>query len=438
MQLTARLVAALASIAIVLATGHAHAQPEEPAAPPQQPTTPAPPEQPAEPAQPVEPTPPSTEPAQPAQPATTKPENNLVAKGSLSVAGYLDTVATTVLTPSIGGSVENPIAGWGINGRYLLDVVSAASPDIVSTASPPFKELRQGGTLGGRYKPGNFGVGGSFNASYSPDYLALSGSLQLTEDLNDKNLTLFQSYSYGHDTIGRARVPFSTFSRSLDTHAVTLGLSSVVNSALVLGFSADAIFEDGDQSKPYRYIPMFSRADAARIQPGASVDTIADLRIQARPLEQLPLSRQRFAGTGRLAWRFDRSTLRVEQRGYADSWGLGAATTDARYFIDTSERVSIWPHVRFHVQNAVSFWQRVYGIDGYRALPALRTSDRELGPLWTAGFGGGLRLALGRAGRVDDIVWTTTLDGFYTSFSDTIYVTERLSGLLTTGLEVTF
>lgn len=377
--------------------------------------------------------------AKPVDPATPPPsESSLVAKASVSVAGYLDSVATTVLTPSIGGSVENPLGGWSINGRYLLDMVSAASPDIVSTASPPFKELRHGGNLGGQYKPGNFGVGGGFNISSSPDYLALSGSLQLIEDLNDKNLTLLQGYSYGHDTIGRTGTPFSTFSRSLDTHALSLGLSSVVNPNLVLSLSSDVILESGDQSKPYRYIPMFSAANAALIQPGASVDTIANLRLEARPLEQLPLTRQRYAGTGKLAWRLDRTTLRLEQRVYGDSWGLGASTTDARLFVDTSDRVTLWPHVRFHVQNGVSFWQRVYAIQDVHSIPGLRTSDRELGPLFTGGVGAGFKIGLGKAGRADDIAWTTTLDGFYTHFNDTIYVTERLSGLLTTSLEVVF
>ena len=44
-----------------------------------------------------------------------------------------------------------------------------------------------------------------------------------------------------------------------------------------------------------------------------------------------------------------------------------------------------------------------------------------------------MRIALGSAGALDDLVWTTTLDGFYTSFSDAIYVTKRYSALLTTG-----
>lgn len=366
------------------------------------------------------------------------PSSDVTARVAATVAGYVDSVATTVLTPTVSGSVENVVSGWAVNGLYLVDIVSAASPDIVSTASPPFKEVRQGGSLGGRYKPGNFGIAPSFTVSSSPDYLALSGSLQLTQDVNDKNLTLIEAYAYGHDVIGRTGTSFSTFSRTLDTHIASVGFSSVVNPSVVLGVFGDAIFENGDQSKPYRYIPMFTSANVAKIQPGATVDTIANLRREARPLEQLPLNRQRFAVTGKLAWRFTSSTLRAEERVYGDTWGLGASTTDVRYFVDMSERVTLWPHVRFHMQKAVNFWQRVYTLNDVHQIPAFRTSDRELGPLSNVGLGGGFRYALGKPGRVDDLVWTTTADGTWTHFSDTIYVQHRISVLVTTGLEVTF
>src|SRR5438128_1952721 len=53
---------------------------------------------------------------------------------SLEIGAYQDSNATSVLTPSVAARVENPTAGWGVNGRYLVDVVTAASPDIVATA----------------------------------------------------------------------------------------------------------------------------------------------------------------------------------------------------------------------------------------------------------------------------------------------------------------
>ena len=369
---------------------------------------------------------------------TPEKPSKLDTKAALQVGAYADTTGTSVLTPSVTASVENPTAGWGVTGRYLVDVVSAASPDIVSTASPHWNEVRQAGSLGGRYKRGNTGVAASASTSYTPDYLSASGSAQVTRDLDDKNLTLTGGYGYGHDVIGRARTSFSVFSHTLDYHSMALGVSRVVNPRLVLGVYGDAMLEHGDQSKPYRYVAMFRPEDATRVGRGASAAQVAATRLDAKPLEQLPLQRQRFAVTGRLAYRVRGATLRVEERLYTDTWGQSASTTDARYFIDLGRRLMVWPHGRFNVQNAASFFRRTYTSTGVDDLPALRTGDRELGGLYTVGSGGGARVALGKAGAVDDLALTTTLDGYWTSFADTLYVTTRFSVLATTTLEVAF
>jgi hypothetical protein len=62
---------------------------------------------------------------------------SLDTRARLETSGYWDTNAVAVLSPSVSGSVASPTAGWNIGGSYLVDVVSAASPDIVSAASPP-------------------------------------------------------------------------------------------------------------------------------------------------------------------------------------------------------------------------------------------------------------------------------------------------------------
>lgn len=362
---------------------------------------------------------------------------DVTTRASTEVAGYHDSIATSVLTPSITANVESPTAGWGVNGRYLVDVVTAASPDIVSTASPRWTEVRNAGGVGGRYKPGTFGVSGGVTASYTPDYLALGANGQLMKELDEKNLTLVAGYSYGHDTIGRVGTPFSVFSRTLSYHGMNAGVVRVINKGLVVGLNGDVVLENGDQSKPYRYVPIFTSADAPQVERGATVAEVSKYRLQARPLEQLPLERERYAMTGRLAWRGESATLRLEQRLYSDSWGLKATTTDARYFVDVGKRVIVWPHVRVHAQNGVDFWRRAY-VGTFEALPALRTGDRELGPLTSLGLGAGLRLALGKAGSIDDWVLTTTVDGTWTSFADALYVKQRFSGLAALALEVAF
>jgi hypothetical protein len=364
--------------------------------------------------------------------------SNVDVRVSTEVAAYQDSVAVSVLTPSASATVKNVTSGWAANGRYLVDVVSAASPDIVSTASSRWVEVRHAGNLGASYKPGDFGVALTGSASYTPDYLALSAACRLTQDLDEKNLTLTEGYGYGHDTIGRTGTPFSVFSRTLDYHTVTAGLSSVVNTSLVLGLIGELTLERGDQSKPYRYIPMFLPQVAPTIPRGASVDTVKGARLSARPLEQLPLGRERYSLSGRLAWRLGYSTLRLDERGYVDSWGLRASTTDLKWMFDAGERVIVWPHVRAHLQSGVSFWERAYIARDVHDLPALRTGDRELSPLASAGVGGGVRMALGRSGHIEDWVLTGMLEGTYTSFFDAIYVLQRYSALASVGLEVGF
>src|SRR5262249_25507247 len=152
------------------------------------------------------------------------------------------------------------------------------------------------------------------------------------------NLILGVGYSYGHDVIGRTGTPFSVFSHWLDYHGVTLSMTRTLSPAALLTIVGDVIIERGDQSNPYRYLPLFTPPVAATIPPAASPDQVARERLQAKPAEQLPLGRERYALTGRLAYRFEASTLRVEERVYLDSWGLDASTTDLRWMFDVGRR----------------------------------------------------------------------------------------------------
>lgn len=370
--------------------------------------------------------------------APTPSTKSVDARVVTEVAAYQDSVAVSVLTPSVGATVKSVTSGWAANGRYLVDVVSAASPDIVSTASPRWVEVRNAGNLGASYKPGDYGIAVAGVASYTPDYLAMGASARLTQDLDEKNLTLTEGYAYGHDTIGRTGTPFSVFSRDLDYHTMTLGVSRVVNPALVIGFVGEMLVERGDQSKPYRYIPMFAPQVAASIPRAASVELVSATRVSARPLEQLPLGRERYSGSGRLAFRLPTSTIRMDERGYVDSWGLHASTTDLKWMFDLGDRVIFWPHVRAHIQDGVSFWQRAYAAQSVHGLPRLRTGDRELSPLASLGCGGGIRVAVGSRGRLEDWVLTGSVEGTFTSFFDAIYIAQRYSALAAFGLEVAF
>jgi hypothetical protein len=216
------------------------------------------------------------------------------------------------------------------------------------------------------------------------------------------------------------------------------GASVVIDPASVASLAMDIVLDSGDQSKPYRYIPLFSPEVAATVPKGAAVDWVNANRLPEQPLEQLPLSRRRYALTARYARRMGASTLRLFQRGYYDTWGLLASSTDGRFILDLGTRFAAGAHGRFHAQGGVSFWRRAYVSGPGWDLPLYRTGDRELGPLWTATGGLGLQVYLGSA--ADPKRWALELmvDTMYTSFLDTLFVTDRTATLGALGLAGAF
>ena len=364
-------------------------------------------------------------------------ESPVTARASAHTTFYADSDHVTVVTPVAAAEVSDRYGRWQARGEYLVDVISAASVDIVSTASQRWQEVRQAGNLQGGYKWHDVGARASAAISREPDYASVAGAGMLTWDLAEKNHTVLLGYALDHDTIGRTGTSFDVFSRSLWQHVVNAGVTLTLNRSAVLSILSDLFIENGDQSKPYRYIPMFSPGVAPTIERGASIDVVNARRLPQKPLEQLPESRERYAITARFGYRFAQSTLRVDERLYTDSWQLRASTTDVRYSIDVSRRLMVWPHLRFHAQNGVYFWRRAYvsTFSGTEAeLPRYRTGDRELGPLATLTAGAGATLGIGPS--TEPSTWTIELRGDFigTDFLDDLYVKSRAAGLATAGL----
>jgi hypothetical protein len=373
-------------------------------------------------------------------PASQGEAAGFTATASLESSGYADTDHVYVGSPSIGANFSDDVVGWSIGGHYLVDVVSAASVDIVSTASRHWTEIRQAGSIDGGFKLDNVGLSASGSISKEPDYTSLTGGANVTVDLLDKNVTPFFSLSFGEDQVGRNELP-RDFWRKKQTTSGRLGVTFTIDRATIGSVQLDAIKESGFLSKPYRFVPMFAPGESALLQAGASIDFVNAIRADARPIEQLPELRYRYALTGRVAHRFEASTIRVDERVYTDSWGVQASTTDFRYVFDIGQRWMLWPHLRVHVQTGATFWKRGYelipGKNGTLDVPELRTGDRELSPLYTTTIGFGTRFRF-----IDDLrkPWFLVLetDFAYTSYSDTIYLNQRRALFSTLGVEATF
>lgn len=374
-------------------------------------------------------------------------QKSLVVRVAGDLSGYSDTNAVAVYTPGINASLVSPTAGWNIGGNFLVDAVSAASPDIVSSASPPFEEFRYAYGLTGGYKPGLYGAQASVSSSSSPDYVSYTGGLRLTADLNEKLITPTIGYSYSYDRIGRGPNnylnDFNPLKGYIHTHEIEAGITFVMSPTSVLLIGGTVSLERGDGSQPYRYIPMFHPQDVAPFVPsGATVDLVNRTRLPVKPLEQLPTERDRFAVGARFNKRMGNATLRLDQRFYVDTWGMKASSTDSRYMVDLSRRLRVWPHLRIHAQTDTNFYNLAYSavLDpaGQLIVPLYRTGDRELSPLITATAGGGVRIGLGEPEGEVKYGITLVGDVMYTRYLKALYVTTRTAVYGSVGFDVEF
>jgi Tfp pilus assembly protein PilF len=371
------------------------------------------------------------------------PQNkkNLVVRAGFDVSSYADTLHVYVMSPAINASISSPTAGWNVGGSFLIDILTAASPDIVSEASRHYKEQRYAGTLTAGYKPGRFGVQVNGNISSEPDYLSGGGGVAVTGEFKDKLVTPRLALSRSHDKIGRGP---SNFIHTMDTTEVEAGVTLVLSATSLLVVTGTAQFERGDQSKPYRYVPMFDPVSVAPFIPvGATVDLVNQNRLNIRPTEQLPTERDRYAVGARFAHRFSSATLRLEQRIYYDSWLLKATTTDMRYVMDLSRHLRLWPHLRFNAQTGANFYQLAYSavVDPKTAtflIPLFRSGDRELSPLLTGTLGGGTRIALGAPEAKNQYGLTISGDVMYTKFLNSLFVTSRTAVYGSIGFDAEF
>ena len=361
----------------------------------------------------------------------------------IEAAGYTDSTNVHVFSPSINAAVSSPTAGWNVGASYLLDVVTAASPDIVSMASRSYKEQRHAVAVGGGYKAGAVGLHLNGNLSSEPDYLSQTVGGAVDTELSEKSITPRIGYNFSRDRIGIRNTPFKNFERNLTTHEMEGGVTFVMSPTTLLVTGLTAQLERGEESKLYRYVPMFSPDKAPQVSPGESIPSVNANRLPVRARELLPRSRDRFSVGARINHRFTSGTLRVEERAYVDSWGIKATTTDAKYFHDLGDHLRVWPHLRIHAQSGASFYQLAYpaAIDQDN-IPlqvfTYRTGDRELSPMLGLTVGGGTRILL--SNEKAPVQYAVILAGevMYNRYFKSLYIKARTAVYGSLGFEAEF
>ena len=308
-------------------------------------------------------------------------------RASMESPSYNDSDHVTVVTPSIALGIENA-SGASLHASYLVDVVSAASVDIVSTASSRWKEVRHAGTLSAEYKPHDFGVTVGTSISSEPDYLSYGALCDVTKDFDQKNWTRSSGTASATTSSGGAA--------TTGLHAVQRLLAQPPSRFVQRRRrlrprprrrSPRSPATSSSRTATSRSLTATSRCSLAASRPAVAEGRIdrhgQQARLPEQPARAAARSRRRLALTGRTRGASTRSTLRLEERVYDDTWGLVASSTDARW-ISTSGGVSRSGRTRASTCRIRELLAaRLLSGPRQGGTCPYRTGDRELGPLWT-------------------------------------------------------
>lgn len=339
---------------------------------------------------------------------------------------YSDTDSVMVVSPQLGASHAFDEDGSEVTARVVIDAVSAASVDVVSSASYRFSEVRTQLDLAASKAFGTYVPAISYRMSNEPDYDSHGVGLGLQKRLAGADTVLSTSYGLTLDTIGRVDTPSEVFSESLTSHAAEVGITQNINEITLVRAVYTLTAQFGYMEKPYRTVPLFdaaglaaARADSARL----TLDTFDEYRLSVRPPEAVPDNRYRHAVALRGLRYLPslRSSVRLDYRLYGDSWGVFAHTIEPAVYRALNEtwRLNLWS--RFHQQSSASFWQREYVVSGPNAVPATRTIDRALTSSWH--LTGGARFEWQR----EPFAFYFELAAMHSSFTDHLLIDSRFA-----------
>ena len=334
---------------------------------------------------------------------------------------YTDTDNVLVVTSQLGASRALDDDGGQASASAVVDVVSAASVDVVSQASHRFDEVRGEVNLAASHAF-EFGLPAlNYRGSVEPDYVSHGAGAGYQTRLGGADSVLAAHYQLTLDTVGRSGTPFTTFSRALTTHAAELGLTQNLGRKTVLRVVYSFTWQDGYMEKPYRFVPLFDAAGLARARSdGAALDldSFDRYRLAARPPEEVPDLRLRHA-LGLRALQYIApldGSIRADYRLYLDDWGVLAHTGELALELPLSSLLTLGVFGRGYTQSAASFYRAVYVTPRPDELPQWRTVDRKLSPY--DALTGGARIEL----HTDAITAYFEASSSFTRFRDYIYL----------------
>ena len=232
---------------------------------------------------------------------------------------------------------------YSVSANYYMDMVSSASIDVMTTASP-YKEERTQGSLAFDMLQGKTQYSVSYTLSDENDYTANTASFDLSQDIFGDLTTVSFGFSQGWDEV-RKRGD-DTFAESVDRRNYRFGLQQILTPRLMAGLNYEVITDEGFLNNPYRSVRYLDETSARgySYQPELYPHTRTSNAIAINARYYLPY----------------RAAVHGEYRYYTDTWGIDANTVSLGYTHPWGKRWIFEAGYRWYDQSAADFYSDLF------------------------------------------------------------------------------
>ncbi|MDX1404848.1 MAG: DUF3570 domain-containing protein [Woeseiaceae bacterium] len=295
----------------------------------------------------------------------------IITMSPLSLAGVLPDDRSDILYHQyVGGGVEidgpsilvrkSVSKNVSLAANYYVDLVSSASIDVVTTASP-YTEERTQYSLSGDYLRGDTMMSFGFTSSEESDFDATTYNLSIAQDMFGDLTTLTLSYAYGDDTVRRSDDP--GFFRDNTRQHYGVGVTQILTKNLISALNFEVITDEGFLNNPYRSVRYEDAGSALgySFEPELYPRTRTSTAIGLRAKYFLPY----------------RAALEAQYRYFTDTWDINSHTFSIGYTHPWND-FTFSARYRWHDQTGAHFFSDLFSRS---EATNFRGRDKELSPL---------------------------------------------------------
>ena len=218
-----------------------------------------------------------------------------------------------------------------LSASYYADIVSNASIDVVTTASP-YDETRNEFGFGVDYAVRDALITLAASRSDEPDYIADAISLDVAQEVFTGITTVSLGYTYGSDDVGKRDEGFFDQAKHW---RYRLGLTQILTQRWLASANFEIVSDDGYLANPYRTARVFGAAVPERV-PRTRTSRAVKFRV---------------IGAVAPAW-----SVRGEYRYFWDTWDITAHTFDFGLSRRFGEPWLVDAYVRSYRQDRALFY----------------------------------------------------------------------------------